>query len=108
MAGLPFGGATEDEDLETAEALEDEASAEDEYSSDEDAALADAFPDPEQRAAILSAIQICVDKAAMSGSEPPPAKPKGEDALALLIAAGGPPKAKKKPIGKTPAEGYDV
>lgn len=71
------------------------------YESEEESALAEAFPemasDPMRLAAFRTAVQLCVDKALErsegGGSEPPPAmKGKGGSAKAppaLVLAFGG-------------------
>ncbi len=98
MAG-GMGGETEEESPPSSPTPES-------YASDEEAALAEAFPElagkPERLSALRTAIQICVDNATSGGSggrdsEPPPMKGKGGSAKApnaLILAFGGKPKGK--------------
>jgi len=60
-------------------------------------AISEAFPDnswtPEKLDAMKEAIRLCLDEDQAGGYDDAPAKPKGDDALALIFE--GPP-AKKK------------
>lgn len=104
---IPAAGA-KDEGVMSDEGMAPESVPAPSYESEEDAALAEAFPemasDPARLASLRTAIKICVDNAVSrgegGGSEPPPAMKSGKGGSAkapsaLVLAFGGKPKGGK-------------